>query len=45
MAVMTNLKADRAPGPARPPESILAVDTAGGARLKILASGESEPRR
>ena len=33
-----------APGPGRPPQSILAVDI-GGSRVKALASGESEPRR
>jgi|SRR5262245_3363401 len=32
------------PGPDRPPASILAVDV-GGTRVKILATGESEPRR
>jgi polyphosphate glucokinase len=44
IAVMANEQTDSAPGPARPPESILAVDI-GGTRVKILASGESEPRR
>src|SRR5215210_6454710 len=32
------------PGPERPPRSILAVDV-GGTRMKILATGQSEPRR
>jgi polyphosphate glucokinase len=32
------------PGPGRPPRSILAVDV-GGTRFKILATGQSEPRR
>jgi polyphosphate glucokinase len=32
------------PGPDRPPRSILAVDV-GGTRVKILATGRSEPRR
>jgi polyphosphate glucokinase len=41
---MVREKPDPAPGPAHPPESILAVDI-GGRRVKILASGESEPRR
>src|SRR5262245_37254440 len=41
---MTSKQTDNAPGPARPPESILAVDI-GGTRLKILATGESAPRR
>ena len=32
------------PGPDRPPRSILSVDV-GGTRVKILATGQSEPRR
>jgi len=32
------------PGPDRPPKSILAIDV-GGSRVKILASGQTEPRR
>src|SRR5947209_3228509 len=38
-------KADQpATGPDRPPTSILAIDV-GGSRVKILASGQTEPRR
>ena len=33
-----------APGPDRPPSSILTIDI-GGSRVKVLASGQSEPRR
>jgi polyphosphate glucokinase len=33
-----------APGPDRPPSSILVIDV-GGTRMKVLASGQSEPRR
>ena len=32
------------PGPANPPKSILAVDV-GGTKVKVLATGQSEPRR
>lgn len=35
---------NQAPGPARPPKSILAIDV-GGSKFKILATGQSEPRR
>ena len=35
---------DAAPGPAAPPASILAVDV-GGTGLKVLATGQAEPRR
>jgi polyphosphate glucokinase len=37
-------ESESAPGPDRPPTSILAIDV-GGSRMKVLASGQSEPRR
>ena len=37
-------KSDSAPGADRPPTAILAIDV-GGTRMKMLASGQSDPRR
>ena len=37
-------EADSSPGPDRLPQSILAIDI-GGSRMKMIASGQTEPRR